>query len=140
MTVQNPAQPSTSQPAGGPDAPGGAPYPDIADTSHATAAVAAFFRSFFTAKTSRDIEATQAHFHPGKTVYFDATLGWALRANADVRKNDGLIDDYAQDILHNGRRLRNSHIHATTSAVYNPAIAARVIATSHKLVAELFGE
>jgi ketosteroid isomerase-like protein len=86
MTAQIPTQPSTSQPAGGPDAPGGTPYPDIADTSHATAAAAAFFRSFFTAKTSKDIEATHAHFHPGKTVYFDATLGWALPANADVRK------------------------------------------------------
>jgi hypothetical protein len=77
---------SASQPAGGPDAPGGTPYPDIAGTSHATAAAAAFFRSFFTAKTSRDVEATHAHFHPGKTAYFDATLGWALPANADVRK------------------------------------------------------
>jgi hypothetical protein len=45
---------STSQPAGGPDAPGGTPYPDIAHTSHAAAAAAAFFRSFFTAKTSKD--------------------------------------------------------------------------------------
>jgi len=86
MTTQIPAQPSRSQPAGGPDTPGGTPYPDIADTSHATAAAAAFFRSFFTAKTSRDIEATHAHFHPEKTVYFDATLGWALQANGDVRK------------------------------------------------------
>ena len=73
-----------SGPAGGQD--GGTPYPDIADTSHATAAAAAFFRSFFTAKTSRDIEATHAHFHPAKTAYFDATLGWALPANGDVRK------------------------------------------------------
>jgi ketosteroid isomerase-like protein len=77
---------STSGPAGGPEAAGGTPYPDIADTSHATAAAAAFFRSFFTAKTSRDIEATHAHFHPAKTAYFDATLGWALAANGDVRK------------------------------------------------------
>ena len=84
MTVQNPAQPSASQSAGGPDA-GGMPYPDIADTSHATPAAAAFFRSFFTAKTGKDVEATHAHFHPGKTVYFDATLGWALPSNADVR-------------------------------------------------------
>ena len=85
MTTQIPTQPSTSAPAGGPDAPGGTPYPDIADTLHATDAAAAFFRSFFTAKTSKDIEATHAHFHPGKTVYFDATLGLALRSNADVR-------------------------------------------------------
>jgi ketosteroid isomerase-like protein len=85
MTIQIPTQPSTSAPAGGPDAPVGTPYPDIGDTSHATAAAAAFFRSFFTAKTSKDITATHAHFHPGKTVYFDATLGWALTTNADVR-------------------------------------------------------
>ena len=62
------------------------PYPDIADVSHATAEAAAFFRSFFTAKTSRDVEATHAHFHPGKTSYFDATLGWAFPTNADLRK------------------------------------------------------
>ena len=68
MTQQREAitqETSRSGPAGGPDAPGGTPYPDIADTSHATAAAAAFFRSFFTAKTSRDVEATHAHFHPG---------------------------------------------------------------------------
>ena len=85
MTTQIPAQPGTSEPAAGPDMPGGTPYPDIADTSHATAAAAAFFRSFFTAKTSKDIESTHAHFHPAKTAYFDATLGWALPTNADVR-------------------------------------------------------
>jgi ketosteroid isomerase-like protein len=85
MTTQIPAQPGTSEPAAGPDTPGGTPYPDIADTSHATAAAAAFFRSFFTAKTSKDIESTHAHFHSAKTVYFDATLGWALPTNADVR-------------------------------------------------------
>jgi hypothetical protein len=55
--------------------PGRTPYPDIADVSHATAGAAAFFRSFFTAKTSRDVEATHAHFHPGKTSYFDSILG-----------------------------------------------------------------
>jgi len=82
MTQETPAP----GPAAGPDAPRPTPYPDIADTSHATAAAAAFFGSFFTAKTSRDIEATHAHFHPAKTAYFDATLGWALASNAEVRK------------------------------------------------------
>src|SRR5262252_4766936 len=82
MTQETPAP----GPAAGPDAPRPTPYPDIADTSHATAAAAAFFGSFFIAKTSRDIEATHAHFHPAKTAYFDATLGWALASNAEVRK------------------------------------------------------
>jgi ketosteroid isomerase-like protein len=74
------------QPAGGPDASGQPIYPDIADVSHATAEAAAFFRSYFTAKTSKDIDATHAHFHPDKTVYFDATLGWGWTTNADLRK------------------------------------------------------
>jgi ketosteroid isomerase-like protein len=74
------------QPAAGADASGGPLYPDIADVSHATAQAAGFFRSFFTAKTSKDIEATHAHFHPDKTVYFDATLGWGWTTNADLRK------------------------------------------------------
>jgi hypothetical protein len=72
----------TSQPAGGPGAPGGTPYPDIAGTSHATAAAAAFFRSFFTAKTSKDIEAAHAHFHPGKTVSCPTRFSRCRRGNA----------------------------------------------------------
>ena len=52
------------QPAAGAYASGGLPYPDIADVSHATAEAAGFFRSYFTAKTSKEIEATHAHFHP----------------------------------------------------------------------------
>jgi hypothetical protein len=56
----------------------------------------------------------------------------------DQAKKRGLIDDSAHDILHTGRTLRNQQIHGTTTAVYNPAIAARIIGTSHKLVAELF--
>jgi ketosteroid isomerase-like protein len=76
----------TRQPAGGPDASDGPGYPDIADVSRATAEAAAFFRSYFTAKTSKDIDATHARFHPDKTVYFDATLGWGWTTNADLRK------------------------------------------------------
>jgi hypothetical protein len=74
------------QPAVGADAPRGPAYPDVADVSQASAEAAAFFRSYFTAKTGKDIEATHAHFHPDKTVYFDATLGWGWITNADLRK------------------------------------------------------
>jgi len=38
-------------------------------------------------------------------------------------KAEGLVDGYAHDILHAGRRLRNSQIHATAMSVFNPAIA-----------------
>jgi ketosteroid isomerase-like protein len=73
------------QSAAGADASSGLPYPDIADVSHTTAEADGFFRSYFTAKTSKDIETTHAHFHPDKTVYFDATLGWGWTTNADLR-------------------------------------------------------
>jgi hypothetical protein len=56
----------------------------------------------------------------------------------DQARKQGLIDEYTRDILDTGRILRNQQIHATTTAVYNPAIAAGIIGTSHKLVAELF--
>jgi ketosteroid isomerase-like protein len=74
------------RPVGRPGALGGPAFPDIAEISHATAEAAGFFRSYFTAKSSKDIEATHAHFHPDKTVYFDATLGWGWLTNADLRK------------------------------------------------------
>ena len=57
----------------------------------------------------------------------------------DQARNKGLIDDHAHDILNTGRILRNQQIRATTTAVYTPAIAARIIAASRALVAELFG-
>ncbi|MGH3405390.1 MAG: hypothetical protein ACRDRJ_23290 [Streptosporangiaceae bacterium] len=56
----------------------------------------------------------------------------------DQAKEKGLIDDSSHDILHTGRILRNQQIHATTTDVFNPAIAAGIISTSHGLVAGLF--
>lgn len=50
----------------------------------------------------------------------------------------GLIGDEAEDVLHAGRRFRNSQIHATSLPALNPAMAAGMIETSHKLVTELF--
>lgn len=76
----------THQPAGGPDASRGPAYPDIAEVSHATGEAAQFFRSYFTAKTNKDIEATHTHFHVDKTLYFDATLGWGWTTNGELRK------------------------------------------------------
>jgi hypothetical protein len=88
----------------------------------------------FTDAATRSLQAVEAALR----IRLEAGNKASFAQLIDRAKKDGLIDDYAQDILHTGRRLRNSHIHAITSAVYNPAIAAMVIATSHKLVAELF--
>lgn len=48
----------------------------VADASHATEEVAAFFGSFFTAKSNHDVAATMEHFSPDVVTYTDATLGW----------------------------------------------------------------
>jgi hypothetical protein len=42
--------------------------------------------------------------------------------------------------LEAGRYLRNSQIHATNLPAFPPVMAAQMIATSHKLVAEIFGQ
>jgi hypothetical protein len=84
----------------------------------------------------RSLQAVEA----GLRVRFDAKKKVSFAKLIERAKADGMVDDYTHDILHTGRELRNRQIHATTLAVLNPAIAARIIATSHKLVAELFGE
>jgi len=53
---------------------------------------------------------------------------------------DGLVKEEAYEVLDIGRRLRNRQIHATNPSVVNPAVAARIIGASHKLVAEIFEE
>lgn len=49
-----------------------------------------------------------------------------------------LIGDEAENVLHAGRRFRNSQIHATSLPALPPAMAAGMIDTSHQLVTELF--
>ncbi|HEY5210761.1 MAG TPA: hypothetical protein VIJ42_15090 [Stellaceae bacterium] len=51
------------------------PYPDIADTSHASNAVAAAFRDFFTVKSEHRPDALMSHFAKDKVLYIDATSG-----------------------------------------------------------------
>lgn len=57
-------------------APDGPPIPKVVDTAHATTASAAFFKSFFTAKSRHDVDATMNHFSKTSLTYIDATLGW----------------------------------------------------------------
>ena len=51
-------------------------YPDVADTSHATPEVAAFFKSYFTAKSEHKAVPTTDHFSQAHLTYIDAALGW----------------------------------------------------------------
>lgn len=91
------------------------------------------YENFVDAAT-RSIQAVEAALR----VRFNARPKLPFAALIDRAKAEGLVDDYTHDILHTGRRLRNSQIHAITIPVFNPAIAARVIASSHQLVAAIF--
>jgi limonene-1,2-epoxide hydrolase len=51
-------------------------YPQITDTSHATPQVAAFFKTYFTAKSEHKPVPTTDHFSEAHLTYIDATLGW----------------------------------------------------------------
>jgi hypothetical protein len=93
------------------------------------------YENFFDAAT-RSLQAVESALR----VRFDAGSKARFASLIDRAKAEGLVDDYTHDILHTGRELRNRQIHATTLAVFNPAVSASVIATSHKLVGELFGE
>jgi hypothetical protein len=51
-------------------------YPDVVNTSHATPEAAAFFKSYFTAKSEHKVAATTDHFSDAHLTYIDAALGW----------------------------------------------------------------
>jgi len=91
------------------------------------------YENFIDAAT-RSLQAVEAalrvRFHAREKVPFAKLI--------DRAKAEGLVDDYTHDVLHTGREIRNRQIHATTLAVFHPAVAARVIGSSHKLVAEIF--
>jgi len=51
-------------------------YPDVVNTSHATPEAAAFFKSYFTAKSEHKPVPTTDHFSEVHLTYIDAALGW----------------------------------------------------------------
>jgi hypothetical protein len=59
-------------------------YPDVVNTSHATPEVAAFFKSYFTAKSEHKPVATSDHFSGAHLTYIDATLGWPFYSKKDM--------------------------------------------------------
>ncbi|MEQ4725835.1 MULTISPECIES: hypothetical protein [unclassified Nonomuraea] len=53
-------------------------YPDVVDTSHASQQAAAFFRSYFTAKSLHYPDAFMEHFLRSQVGYYDAALGGSV--------------------------------------------------------------
>lgn len=66
-------------------------FPDIVDATHASAEAAAFFDSFFTAKSRHDIDATMDHFSTTTLTYIDATLGWPFYSHEALK---GVFAEY----------------------------------------------
>jgi hypothetical protein len=60
--------------------------PEIVDVTHATKKSAAFFHSFFWAKSRHDVDATMNHFSKSTLTYIDATLGWSFYTNEALRE------------------------------------------------------
>lgn len=90
------------------------------------------YENFFDAAT-RSLQAVEVALR----VRLDAGEKVPFAKLIDLAKAEDLVNDYTHDILHTGRDLRNRQVHSAAIAVFNPAVAARVIATSHQLVAEL---
>ncbi|WP_321794843.1 hypothetical protein [Caballeronia sp. J97] len=60
------------------------PFPDIADTTGASAELVQFMKGFFTAKSNHNVEQTMSFFAPNMITYIDAILGWDLAGFAAV--------------------------------------------------------
>jgi ketosteroid isomerase-like protein len=69
----------------------GTPYPDIADVSHATPEAAAYFKSYFTAKSLHDPKTMVPLFNKDQVTYIDATLGWPFY---DYKSVQGVFDNF----------------------------------------------
>lgn len=63
----------------------GATIPDVSDSTHATPKTAAFFESFFTAKSRHDVNATMNHFSTESLTYIDAALGWPFYSHEALK-------------------------------------------------------
>jgi hypothetical protein len=91
------------------------------------------YENFFDAAT-RSLQAVEAALR----IRFNATKKDNFFKLIERARADGLVDEYVQDILHTGRKLRNDQIHATDVQLWPPVLAANVIHASHRLVADLF--
>jgi hypothetical protein len=84
--------------------------------------------------SARSIQAVEAALR----LRFDAKESVSFARLIKRAGAEGLVDEETCEILHAGRELRNRFIHATSAPVLNPAIAARMIGSSHKLIAEIY--
>jgi len=66
-------------------------FPEVVDATHTTEKTAAFFHSFFTAKSRHDVDATMAHFSRTTLTYIDATLGWPFYSHEALK---GVFAEY----------------------------------------------
>ena len=89
------------------------PYPGPVDERATTTEASELFTSFFTAKTRHEIDTTHAFFHPGRTYYADATLGWRWTSNEELR---GVWEQYMPQWDDNARSYPVQVLGDTSSA------------------------
>ncbi|EUC18695.1 nuclear transport factor 2 family protein [Paraburkholderia hospita] len=53
-------------------------YPQVADTSAATAGAAAFFSGYFAARSQHSVDGIMARFSDPRATFYDATVGWGF--------------------------------------------------------------
>ncbi len=87
--------------------------PDIADISHAEPETAALFRSFFSAKSQKNIDKTLSFFSPHLLTYTDAIFGWNQDSISAIRK---VLPKSGKGLSYPTRILGGS-IHGNGSAV-----------------------
>lgn len=60
-------------------------YPDVDLGRYGTPEARDIFRRFFTAKSAHLVEASHSFFHPDRTFYADAALGWSWPSSESLR-------------------------------------------------------
>jgi hypothetical protein len=93
------------------------------------------YENFMDAVT-RSLQAVEAALR----LHFDAGDRATFFQLVERAQTGGLVGDDAHELLHLGRQFRNSQIHATSLPALNPAAAAGMIGTSHRLVADIFAD
>ena len=93
------------------------------------------YENFMDAVT-RSLQAVEAALRVRFAVGDKATFAQLV----DHAKTEGLVGNDAHELLHMGRRFRNSQVHATNLPALTPAAAAGMIRTSHKLITEIFAD
>jgi ketosteroid isomerase-like protein len=87
------------------------------DATHTTAGLAAFFASYFTAKSTKDLDAMMTHFSPDVATYSDAVMGWAVDGYDAIRRGYAMRNEQPEHGLSYPTLILGSLNHGDGSAL-----------------------